>query len=129
MALEHWLSAPENPQQPWSFTRKEGDVQCVAHVINIAVQEALKLLKAVPSEQLESYRVEQSQAQLPIALVSYALLNFALYNTNTNRFAKKAMLYQLFQSSKLIFTSFGIVVHRKQLWRLKFVLLKCPLKH
>jgi hypothetical protein len=32
---------PDNVQQPWSFTRKEGDVRCIGRVINIAVQAAL----------------------------------------------------------------------------------------
>ncbi len=39
---------PENIQQPWLFTWKEGDIRCIGHVINLAVQEALKTLKAVP---------------------------------------------------------------------------------
>lgn len=49
-------------QQPWSFTVKEGDVRCMAHIINLAVQAALTMLKAVPSEQTESYRLEQGLA-------------------------------------------------------------------
>ena len=32
-------------QLPWSFTMKEGDARCMAHIINIAVQNALKMLK------------------------------------------------------------------------------------
>ena len=32
--------------QPWPFTVKEGDVRCMAHIINLAVQDALKSLKA-----------------------------------------------------------------------------------
>jgi len=28
---------PDNLQQPWSFTRAEGDVRCIGHVINLAV--------------------------------------------------------------------------------------------
>ena len=31
---------PNSPQQPWSFTRKQGDIRCLGHVINLAVQEA-----------------------------------------------------------------------------------------
>ena len=57
---------PENLQQPWSFTRKEGDVRCVGHVINLAVQEALKTLKAVPAEETETYRMIYQSATLPI---------------------------------------------------------------
>lgn len=49
-------------QQPWSFIVKEGDVRCMAHIINLAVQAALTMLKAVPLEQTESYRLEQGSA-------------------------------------------------------------------
>ena len=35
-------------QQPWTFTVKEGDVRCIAHIINLAVQATLKSLKASP---------------------------------------------------------------------------------
>ena len=48
--------------QPWSFTVKEGDVQCMAHIINIAVQAALTTMKAVPLDKLESYRVQEGLA-------------------------------------------------------------------
>jgi hypothetical protein len=57
---------PENLQQPWPFTRKEGDVRCIGHVINLAVQEALKTLKAVPAEETETYRMIYQSAALPI---------------------------------------------------------------
>ena len=57
---------PENIQQPWSFTRKEGDVRCIGHVINLAVQEALKTLKAMPVEETETYRMIYRSATLPI---------------------------------------------------------------
>ena len=46
-AEEQRKGKPDNIQQPWSFTRKEGDVCCIGHVINLAVQEALKTLKAI----------------------------------------------------------------------------------
>jgi hypothetical protein len=52
-------------QQPWTFKVKEGDVRCIAHIINIAVQDALKTLKAAPAEQAESYRCEQGAARIP----------------------------------------------------------------
>ena len=42
-------------QQPWTFTVKEGDVRCIAHIINIAVQAALKSLKASPDTETEAY--------------------------------------------------------------------------
>jgi hypothetical protein len=57
---------PENLQQPWSFTRKEGDVRCIGHVINLAVQEALKTLKAVLAKETETYRMTYQSATLPI---------------------------------------------------------------
>ena len=42
---------PDNLQQPQSFTWKYGDVQCIGYIINLALQEALKKLKAVPAEE------------------------------------------------------------------------------
>jgi hypothetical protein len=27
----------DSPEQPWSYTRKEGDVRCLGHIINLAV--------------------------------------------------------------------------------------------
>jgi len=57
-------SKPDNLQQPWSFTRKEGDVRCIGHVINLAVQVALKTLKAVPAEETEAYRMVYHSAVL-----------------------------------------------------------------
>jgi hypothetical protein len=53
-------------QQPWSFTCKEGDVRCIAHIINLAVQDALKSLKAIPEDEPERYRVEPGEASLPL---------------------------------------------------------------
>jgi hypothetical protein len=52
-------------QQPWTFTVKEGDVRCVAHIINLAVQAALKSLKADPDAEIEAYRCEQGVARIP----------------------------------------------------------------
>ena len=57
---------PDNLQQPWSFTRTEGDVRCIGHVINIAVQAALKTLKAEPAEETETYRMIYNSATLPL---------------------------------------------------------------
>ena len=34
--------------QPWPFKYEAGDVRCMAHIINLAVQSALKSLKAAP---------------------------------------------------------------------------------
>ena len=56
---------PNSPQQPWSFTRKQGDIRCLGHVINLAVQEALTQLKATPSDVSETYRMKRNEAQLP----------------------------------------------------------------
>ena len=36
----------ESIELPWPFTVQEGDVRCMAHIINLAVQDALKCLKA-----------------------------------------------------------------------------------
>ncbi|KFX93411.1 hypothetical protein O988_06834 [Pseudogymnoascus sp. VKM F-3808] len=52
-------------QQPWTFTVKEGDVRCIAHIINIAVQAALKSLKASPETETEAYWCQQGLARLP----------------------------------------------------------------
>lgn len=57
---------PDNLQQPWSFTRKEGDVRCIGHIINIAVQAALASLKAIPADEPETYRMAYHSAQLPV---------------------------------------------------------------
>ena len=51
LASEHQASI----QQPWKFTVKEGDVRCIAYIINIAVQAALKSLKATPDIETEAY--------------------------------------------------------------------------
>jgi hypothetical protein len=55
------------PEQPWSFTRKEGDVRCLEHIINLAVQDALTHLKAVPSDISEAYWMDANEARIPIA--------------------------------------------------------------
>ena len=55
---------PDNLQQPWSFTRVEGDVRCIGHVINLAVQAALKTLKAELAEETEAYRMIYNLATL-----------------------------------------------------------------
>ncbi|KFY97750.1 hypothetical protein V500_01934 [Pseudogymnoascus sp. VKM F-4518 (FW-2643)] len=52
-------------QQPWKFTVKEGDVRCIAHIINLAVQAALKSLKASPDTETEAYWCEQGLARIP----------------------------------------------------------------
>jgi len=57
---------PDNLQQPWSFTRSEGDVRCIGHVINLAVQAALKTLKAEPAEETETYRIIYNSASIPL---------------------------------------------------------------
>ena len=57
---------PDNLQQPWSFTRVEGDVRCIGHVINLAVQAALTTLKAEPVEEIETYRMVYNSATMPL---------------------------------------------------------------
>ena len=57
---------PDNLQQPWSFTRAEGDVRCIRHVINLAVQAALTTLKAEPAEETETYRLVYNSATIPL---------------------------------------------------------------
>jgi hypothetical protein len=52
------VSMADWPKQPWNFTQKEGDVRCIEHIINLAVQAALTQLKATPSKETESYRIE-----------------------------------------------------------------------
>ena len=59
---------PDNLQQPWSFTRAEGDVRCIGHVINLAVQKALETLRAIPSEETETYQMIYNSASLPVEL-------------------------------------------------------------
>jgi hypothetical protein len=54
-------------EQPWSFTRKEGDVRCIGHIINLAVQDALTHLKAVPSDISETYQMDANEARIPVA--------------------------------------------------------------
>ena len=48
-----------------TFTIKEGDVQCMAHIINLAVQEAMKTLKATPSEDWAAYKCKEDAARVP----------------------------------------------------------------
>src|SRR5450755_945234 len=62
---EQFNKKPNNLQQPWSFTYKEGDIRCIGYVINLAVQEALKTLKAVPAEETEAYRMVYHSTVLP----------------------------------------------------------------
>jgi hypothetical protein len=56
----------DNLQQPWSFTQAEGDVRCIGHVINLAVQAALKTLKAEPAEETETYQIIYNSATIPL---------------------------------------------------------------
>jgi hypothetical protein len=53
-------------EQLWHFTRKDGDVRCIGHIINLAAQAALTQLKATPSNQTETYRMEPNAACVPI---------------------------------------------------------------
>jgi hypothetical protein len=58
------MGKEEQPEQPWTFTRKEGDVRCLAHIINIAVQAALTQLKAVPSDSTKAYYIGNNAARI-----------------------------------------------------------------
>jgi hypothetical protein len=49
-------------QQPYSYTCKEGDVRCLRHIINLAVQEALKQLKAVLLDESKDYQIDANAA-------------------------------------------------------------------
>jgi hypothetical protein len=53
-------------QQPWAYTTKEGDVRCIGHIINLAVQAALTSLKAVPADDSDAYRLEYGAARVPL---------------------------------------------------------------
>lgn len=59
-----------SPFQPWPFTVEKGDVRWMGHIINLAMQDALKTLKADPDEDPNSYHLSQGQARLltPLSL-------------------------------------------------------------
>jgi hypothetical protein len=68
MLLEYEKLASTNPislKQPWAFIAKAGDVRCIRHIINIAIQAALASLKATPDEGPEAYRLEIRAARIP----------------------------------------------------------------
>ena len=54
-------------EQPWSFTHKEGDVWCLSHIINLAVQDALKQLKAIPLDISETYWMDANEARILVS--------------------------------------------------------------
>jgi hypothetical protein len=58
------MGKEEQPEQPWTFTRKEGDVRYLTYIINIAVQAALTQLKAIPSDSTKVYRMENDAARI-----------------------------------------------------------------
>jgi hypothetical protein len=62
---EYQRSRPNCPYQPWSFTQKEGNIRCLRHVINLAVQEAMTQLKATLSDVTETYQMNRNKAYLP----------------------------------------------------------------
>ena len=74
LASEGWPTI----QQPWKFTVKEGDVRCIAHIIHIAVQAALKSLKASPDTETEAYWCEQGCARIPQRIDSSTEVSAAL---------------------------------------------------
>ena len=97
---ERYALAEQNIQQPWAFQQKEGDIRCIAHVINIAVQSALKEIKAVPAEDPEVYRQEENQASISIrdtTVIMTALekLRKHIYIFRNRRVWKNALKSQL----------------------------------
>jgi hypothetical protein len=84
-----------NLQQPWSFTQKDGDVQCIKHVINLAVQEALKTLKAEPAKETETYQMIYDSATLPI------------------EFSKKDVISALWKLRRHVY-----IFQRRRIWRI-----------
>jgi len=59
--------ASKSVEHPWSFTRKDGDIRCIGHIINLAVQAALTHLKATPSDSTDTYWMEPDAARVPIS--------------------------------------------------------------
>ena len=55
---------PNNLQQLQPFTRAESNVHCIRHVINLAVQAALKTLKAKLAEETETYQMIYNSATI-----------------------------------------------------------------
>ena len=55
VAGNQYNTKPDNLQQPQSFTRAEGNIHYIGHVINLVVQVALKILKAELVEETETY--------------------------------------------------------------------------
>lgn len=49
---------------PWTFKVVEGDVRCIAHIINLAVQSALKTLKSEAEDDPNAYHFEEGCAHL-----------------------------------------------------------------
>jgi hypothetical protein len=49
------MASLPSAEHPWSFTCKGSDIQCLGHIINLAVQAALTQLKATLSDSAESY--------------------------------------------------------------------------
>ena len=89
-----------NLQQPWAFKQEEGDIRCIAHIINIAVQSASKEIKAVPADNPEVYRQEEHQASINViekTLVMTALekLRKHIYIFRNRRAWREALRSQL----------------------------------
>ena len=49
-------------KQLQSFTRKEGNVQCIKHIINLAVQDVLTYFKAILSDISKTYQMDANKA-------------------------------------------------------------------
>ena len=63
---EQFNTKLDNLQQLQLFTRAEGDVYCIGHIINLVVQEALKTLKAIPIEKIKTYQMIYQSIAFPI---------------------------------------------------------------
>lgn len=59
-------------KQLWTFQRASGDVLCMAQVINLAVQGALKTLKADPATDPNHYRAEEECGRIPTVISPHA---------------------------------------------------------
>ena len=54
-ATEQRYKKPKNLQQLQSFTQKHKDIQCIRHIINLAVQDVLKTFKAKLAKETKTY--------------------------------------------------------------------------
>jgi hypothetical protein len=65
-AYHQRMASPNSPEFLWNFTKREGDIRCLGHIINIGVQAILTQLKATPSNSTEAYRMEPNATHIPL---------------------------------------------------------------